>query len=223
LILPVAQSLRYGDAVSPRRPSSLSWGVSPAGAGSRRRRLDPSRDQAIQAAVLDVLSEVGYAGLTMDAVAVTAGVSKATIYRRWPSKADLLVSVIDTASNETLVVPDSGSLRDDLVALLTALAGVLAGPGGSASRALLGVMNQEPALEAAFRQGPMARWADAFLTVLERGEARGEFAPSDATSLGAEAGPAIFLLRWMISGGNIDEDLAIAVVDEVMMPLLRRH
>ena len=72
-------------------------------------------------AVLEVLADVGYAGLTMDAVAATAGVSKATIYRRWRTKADLLVSVISTASDQSLIVPDTGRLRDDLVALLTAL------------------------------------------------------------------------------------------------------
>jgi AcrR family transcriptional regulator len=169
-----------------------------------------------------VLADVGYAGLTMDAVALTAGVSKATIYRRWPSKADLLVSVIDTASDDTLAIPDTGSLRDDLVALLSALAGVLTGPGGSASRALLGVMSQEPALEAAFRRGPMARWAEAFLTVLGRAAGRGELAPSSAASLAAEAGPAILLLRWLIRGMDIDADVAVLVVDELMMPLFRR-
>ncbi|WP_170182503.1 TetR/AcrR family transcriptional regulator [Blastococcus colisei] len=169
-----------------------------------------------------MLAQVGYAGLTMDAVARTAGVSKATIYRRWSSKADVLVSLIDTASDETLVIPDSGSLRDDMVALLTALAAVLAGPGGSASRALIGVMNQEPALEEAFRRGPMARWAEAFGTVCERAVDRGELVASGAASLAAEAGPAILLLRWMISGMDVDQELAVAVVDDVMMPLLRR-
>jgi AcrR family transcriptional regulator len=206
-----------------RRPSSLSWSATRVDRRRRGRRPDPTRDLAIQTAVLDVLAEEGYSGLTMDAVAVTAGVSKATIYRRWPSKADLLVSVIESASDATLVVPDSGSLRDDLVALLTALARVLAGPGGSASRALLAAMKQEPALEAAFRNGPMNRWAEAFLAVLGRAVAREELRPSGATSLAAEAGPAILLLRWMISGQEINEDVATAVVDDVMMPLLRRH
>lgn len=84
-------------------------------------------------------------------------------------------------------------------------------------------MKQEPALEAAFRNGPMARWAEAFLTVLDRGVAREELRLSDATSLGAEAGPAILLHRWMISGGEIDEQEATAVVDDVMMPLLGRR
>jgi AcrR family transcriptional regulator len=180
------------------------------------------RDVAIQAAVLEVLADDGYAGLTMDAVAATAGVSKATIYRRWATKADLLVSVIDKASDDTLVVPDTGSLEDDLVVLLTALAGVLSGPGGSASRALLGAMNDEPALAAAFRAGPQARWAAAFREVYAGAVARGEIACGAGASLAAEAGPAIFLLRLTLSGRCLDEELAVGVVRDVMMPLLRQ-
>jgi AcrR family transcriptional regulator len=157
----------------------------------------------------------------MDAVALRAGVSKATIYRRWSSKADLLVSVIDAASDESLVVPNSGSLRDDLVALLTSLADILAGPGGRASRALLGALNDEPALAAAFREGPQARWAEAFITVFTRGVERGDIQPEAASSLAAEAGPGIFLLRWTISGADINAEVAAAVVDDLMMPLLR--
>jgi AcrR family transcriptional regulator len=211
----------YGNSVSARRPDSLSWGV-PATSGRPRRPLDPARNAAIHTAVLEVLADVGYAGLTMDAVAATAGVSKATIYRRWRTKADLLVSVISTASDQSLVVPDTGSLRDDLVALLTALGRVLAGPGGSASRALLGALNDEPSLAAAFHAGPLARWADAFMTVLNRAVARHELVLDEARSLAAEAGPAIFMLRWMIRGSGLDDDVAVAVVDEVMMPLLHR-
>jgi AcrR family transcriptional regulator len=158
----------------------------------------------------------------MDAVAAVAGVSKATIYRRWPTKGDLLVSVVNAASDQTLVVPDTGSLKDDLVALLASLSRVLGGPGGNASRALLGAMHDEPALSAAFRHGPMARWSDAFRDVFERAVRRGDVAPEAAASLAAEAGPAILLLRWTISGREIDEDLAVRVVEDVMLPLLRR-
>ncbi|WP_448624902.1 TetR/AcrR family transcriptional regulator [Geodermatophilus sp. URMC 64] len=191
----------------------------------RRRRgrpLDPSLDEAIRSAVLRVLSEVGYRGLTMDEVAMVAGVSKATIYRRWPSKVDLLVSVIDAASDDTLVVVDTGSLRDDLVALLGALTEILAGPGGGASRALLGVLDEEPALAEAYRRGPLDRWDRAFAAAFARAAARGEVPPDAGTSLAAEAGPSLVLQRWLLRGREIGPDLPAAVVDEVMMPLLGR-
>lgn len=185
--------------------------------------MDPSRDAAIQAAVVEVLASDGYTGLTMDAVAATAGVSKATIYRRWSTKVDLLVSVIDSASDASLVMPDNGCLRDDLVALLVALSRILSGPGGDASRALLGALNDDPVMAAAVREGPMERWRQAFQTVFERATQRGEVDRAAGTSLAAEAGPAIFLLRWTINGLEITDDLAVAVVEDVMLPLLLRR
>jgi AcrR family transcriptional regulator len=191
-------------------------------AATAGRRLDRSLDVAIRAAVLQVLAEVGYRRLTMDDVALAARVSKATIYRRWPSKADLLVSIIHEASDETLTVPDTGSLRGDLIALLTALTDILGGPGGGASRALLSAMTDEPALAEAFRRGPLHRWAQAFIAVFERAIRRGEFSPAVLPSMAAEAGSAILLQRWLISGQPVDSDVAQAVVDDVMMPLFER-
>ena len=185
------------------------------------RPLDPTLDARIRDGVLQVLEESGYGGLTMDAVAQTAGVGKASIYRRWPSKVDLLMSVVEELSVGDLVVPDTGSLRDDLVALLRSLAAVLAGPGGHANRAVLTVLAAEPALAAAYRSGPLRRWAEAFTTTLERGVARGEVAASAGTSLAAEAGPAIVIERWLLRPESIDPTTAAAVVDGVMMPLFR--
>lgn len=191
--------------------------------GRRRGRpRDPALHAAIQAAVLRLLGETGYAGLTMDEVAVTAGVSKASIYRRWPTKADLLVDVIETASDDVLIEGDTGSLRGDLIAHLRALARILAGPGGQASRALLGAINDEPALGEAYRRGPLARWSAAFAAAFERAVARGDVAPGAGTSLAAEAGPGIFVTRWIIGNRPLDDALAAAVVDEVMLPLLQR-
>jgi AcrR family transcriptional regulator len=184
--------------------------------------MDPALDAAIQEGVLEVLRGSGFAGLTMDAVADVAGVSKATIYRRWRTKVSLLVSVIDSASDVSLVGPDTGRLRDDLVVLLSSLATILAGPGGQASRALLGAMQDEPLLAQAFTAGPLARWSAAFAQVFQRAAARGELPPGAGNSLAAEAGPAIFVQRWIIRNEGMDEASAQAVVDEVMMPLLGR-
>ncbi|MGY1619417.1 TetR/AcrR family transcriptional regulator [Geodermatophilus sp. SYSU D00691] len=186
----------------------------------RGRPLDRALDGAIRKAALEVLSETGYRRLTMDEVAMVAGVSKATIYRRWPSKVDLLVDVVDAASDDTLVRVDTGTLRTDLVALLGALTEILTGPGGGASRALLGVLDEEPLLAEAYRRGPLARWALAFTDAFERAVARGEVPPGAGATLAAEAGPAIVVQRWIVGGLPLSEDLAADVVDRVMLPLL---
>jgi AcrR family transcriptional regulator len=81
------------------------------------RPRDAAVSSAIAGAVISLLREVGLSGLTMDAVASRAGVSKASIYRRWASKEDLLVDVIANLASEN-PVPDTGHLRDDLVELL---------------------------------------------------------------------------------------------------------
>ncbi len=184
------------------------------------RRRDPALDDAIQAAVVDVLATEGYAGLTMDTVAVVAGVSKATIYRRWTSKTDLLVSVIERASEDSLAAVDTGCLRDDLLALLASLVDMLSGPGGTASRALLTASTVDPALGTAFRNGPIARWSAAFQAAFMRAAARGDVAPTAGQSLVAEAGPSILIKRWLLADQPLDDALAEAVVDGLMMPLL---
>src|SRR5919202_884492 len=84
-----------------------------------RRRLDPTKDQAITAAVVDVLARLGFSGFTMDEVALTAGVGKAAIYRRWAGKTELLAGYTQGTIAGTLEASDHGSLRSDLVALLT--------------------------------------------------------------------------------------------------------
>src|SRR4051812_34768247 len=86
--------------------------------GPHRRPLDQAKDRAITAAVVDVLARMGYSGFTMDEVALAAGVGKAAIYRRWPSKTDLLASYTQGSIKGTLDVSDTGSLRSDLVLLL---------------------------------------------------------------------------------------------------------
>jgi AcrR family transcriptional regulator len=126
------------------------------------RRPDRSQDEVIQAAVLQVLAEEGYRGLSMDdAVARTAGSGKATIYRRWSGKEDLLASAVQATSIDSLVIPDTGPLRDDLVHLHRCLADVPTGPGGDANRALLGVLPERSALPEAYRRGPVSQQAGA--------------------------------------------------------------
>jgi AcrR family transcriptional regulator len=187
----------------------------------RNRPLDRTKDTAITAAVLDVLSRVGYSGLTMDEVAEVAGVGKAAIYRRWTSKDDLLVRFIDEAIIDVLVVVDTGSLRSDMVVLLNSVVAHMESPAGRANRALLSAIHDDPALAEAFYSGPLARWSAAFDELFDRAVERGEIAPGAGTSVAAEAGPAILMQRWLLGAAPLGGELVTTVVDRVMLPLLR--
>ena len=85
-------------------------------AATRRpgRPRDPQADEAIISAIVDVLAEVGFSGFTVEEVATRAGVGKATIYRRWSTREDLILAAAEQVMVQ-VEPPDTGSLRDDLV------------------------------------------------------------------------------------------------------------
>jgi AcrR family transcriptional regulator len=85
-----------------------------------------AREKAILAAVIGLLGELGYEGMTMDAVAARAHASKTTIYKRWPGKAELVRAAVDNyAAGRLTAAADTGSLRGDLMAVMDAMAGHL--------------------------------------------------------------------------------------------------
>src|SRR3712207_424037 len=172
-----------------------------AGRGGRPR--DPSRDDVIRAAILRLLGEVGYGALTMDAVAAEAGVGKATIYRRWRTKQDLVVSSI-TVMNEVLAAPvDTGSLEGDVRAIVHQWVEVINGPVGTAIRSLLPAMQQQPALRKAYRHGPLAAWSDSYERMWAQAEARGEVPAGMHWSVPAEATTALLVQRWLLTGDEV--------------------
>lgn len=183
--------------------------------------MDSARDKVIAAAVLEVLSEVGYRRMTMDQVAFAAGVSKATIYRRWSTKSELLISVLDVASQDAVTVPDTGELKGDLVVLLQSLLDVFSGPSGRATRAVLSAVIDDSALSDAYQRGPLERWSQTLAAVFDQAVDRGEVAAGAGATLAAEAGPAILVLRWLINGRELNDSVVTRVVDEIMMPLLK--
>src|SRR5215210_2965052 len=151
------------------------------------RPRDPSRDGVIRAAILRLLADVGYGALTMDAVAAEAGVGKATIYRRWRTKQDLVVDTIAELNRAEAMVPDTGSLQEDLRQMLRSLVSVISGPVGAATLSLLSTVPHQPALAEAFRNGPIGIWRSAFDEVWARAEQRGELQPGVSRTLSAEA------------------------------------
>jgi AcrR family transcriptional regulator len=185
------------------------------------RPRDPSRDGVIRAAILRLLADVGYGALTMDAVAAEAGVGKATIYRRWRTKEDLVVDTISDLHRGEARPPDTGSLEGDLRALLHSLVAVIASETGSATLSLLSTVPHHPALAQAFREGPLGVWRDSFSDVWGRAEQRGEVPPGMAGSTLAEATTALLVQRWLLTGRPVDAAYADEVIETVVLPLMR--
>jgi AcrR family transcriptional regulator len=185
------------------------------------RPRDPSRDGVIRAAILRLLADVGYGALTMDAVAAEAGVGKATIYRRWRTKQDLVVDTISDLNRAEATPPNTGSLEGDLRQMLRQMVGVINGPTGAATLSLLSTVPHQPALAAAFRNGPLAVWRHSFEQIWARAEERRDVPAGMAGSVFSEATTALLVQRWLLTGEPVDEAYADEVLDTVIMPLVR--
>ena len=140
--------------------------------------LQPGVTEAITAAVLDELAEVGYGRLSMDAVARRARVGKSALYRRWPSKQDMVLTVLGDFSVALAEVHDTGSLHGDVVATLEAMHRWLTHPRFAlVFPDLIAEAGRNPALAEAVRTAigePRRRLGAA---VLDRAVARGELPP----------------------------------------------
>jgi AcrR family transcriptional regulator len=108
--------IRSGTAVVGDTAGDPAAGEDPGRPATRRR--GESLESAIYDAALDQLARLGYSGLTMEGVAAAARTGKASLYRRWSHKDDLIVDALDAAMPHVGEPPDTGSLRDDLIALL---------------------------------------------------------------------------------------------------------
>jgi AcrR family transcriptional regulator len=185
------------------------------------RPRDPSRDGVIRAAILRLLAEVGYGALTMDAVASEAGVGKATIYRRWRTKEDLVVDTVSDLNAVEATPADSGSLEGDLRQMLHSMVATINGPAGAAVLALLSTVPHQPALAEAFRAGPLQVWRHSFEQVWDRAAQRGEVATGVHQSPLAETTSALLVQRWLLTGEPVTDAYADEVLDTVVLPLLR--
>jgi len=179
------------------------------------RPRDPAIDDAILGATLAVLADDGYTGLTMDRVASAAGVSKATIYRRWATRRDVLLAAVDQLS-ASVPAPDTGTLRGDLASIAHGLAAVFAAPStGPLVAALVGQAARDPDLADALRTGFLAARRAAAVDALRAAEVRGEVCDVNL-EVAVDLLAAPFYYRLLVTGAPIDDALADDVVDAVM-------
>ncbi|MCX5405299.1 TetR/AcrR family transcriptional regulator C-terminal ligand-binding domain-containing protein [Streptomyces sp. NBC_00335] len=137
-------------------------------------------DAAIRDAVRELVPRVGYAGLTMDAIAAKAGIGKAAIYRRHSSRGELVFSVL-VHGRRSPDLPDTGTLTGDLTALAGLILGIFSDPvTAAAAPGLLADVRQQPDVAARFQETFIAEERAQIAEMLERAHQRGELtAPAD--------------------------------------------
>ena len=178
-------------------------------------------DEAIRDATLELLATEGYANLTMSGVAGQAGVSTATLYRRWTSKLDLVIAVLQARAEER-PVPDTGSLRGDCRAILrdvveasqTTNAGPIL-PG------LVGEIGRNPELADALRTNLIAPRRAAFVQVLERAAARGELRAGLDHELVIDLLIGPLYHRLLMTGAPVDDRAADALARLVIRAIAK--
>jgi AcrR family transcriptional regulator len=186
------------------------------------RPRDPAADRAILEATLVLLAEQGYADLVLLDVAKRARVSTATLYRRWPSKAPLVLDALRTLIL-TVPLPNTGETRQDLILFLKERMQTAGSPLlTQVIPALVAEGQRNPDLATLFwsLQAPVRQLA---FTLFERGIARGDLPASLDRELALDLllGPITF--RQFISGAALDPALASAIVDAVLYGLAQQR
>ena len=177
------------------------------------------RDSAICDATLELLVEVGYDRMSMDAVAARARASKATIYRRWPGKPELVLDAVRSRAPGLVVPADTGSLRGDLVAYVRTLIERLE-RNVHVAAGIACHLRTSPALMAVFREHAVSVERARVRAVLDRAVARGELPAGTDPLLLHEVAGALWFHRVLVVGGPVDDEFVAHVVDDVLIPLL---
>ncbi|MFI0452655.1 TetR/AcrR family transcriptional regulator [Actinomadura sp. 6N118] len=173
--------------------------------GPGRPRSQTAR-RAILTAALTELEDQGYAALTMQGIAARAGVGKQTIYRWWPSKADVVLEALVDLAETRISVPDEGSLPADLMAFLDATF-----RQQGQRPILIGLMAQallDPAFAAAFRDRFLFTRRAALRQIVDRASVRGEISPDIDPELVIDIVYGVLWYRLMLDHAPLDKTAA---------------
>ena len=192
-----------------------------SGEQRRGRPRDPSRDEAIIDASIDLLVRDGYDRLSVEGVATAAGVGKATVYRRWDNKADLVIDAMATLKPSIDTI-DTGSLDGDIELMVVASC-------SRTSQRLLQVMvsicsalPREPELLEAFKTRFTEPRIALITEMLVRARNRGEVGPDVDVAMAASLVPSLMLQRVLTTGQPAGRVYAEQVVGSVLLPVLGR-
>ncbi|MBE4734126.1 MULTISPECIES: TetR/AcrR family transcriptional regulator [Streptomyces] len=199
------------------------WTTAPAPTVSPRRR-GAVLERAILDAALEQLSTVGWSGLTMEGVAAGAQTGKAAVYRRWPSKEDLVADALQAGLPRFEEAPDLGSVRDDLLALCRQAREAMFSRPGFALRSVIHECDtmQAERFHGVIIEGVVEPTVKLLREVVERGIRRGEVRPDAANGYVFDAIPAMMMYRSKMCGSEWNERDIEEMIDQLMVPLLRR-
>ncbi|MFV8752973.1 TetR/AcrR family transcriptional regulator [Nannocystaceae bacterium ST9] len=192
--------------------------------GQPGRKRDPSRDAEILDATLEVLAEVGAAGLTMDLVAARAGAGKATIYRRWASKTELVIDAVAHMKRTQVDLehlPDTGTLRGDLLGLFKPQSNDERERKLAIMNGLASLLSQDQSFADAANAAVVQPWADAQLALMQRALERGEIAATADIGTLALVMPSMAAYRTLVQRKPIDLAFIVGLIDGVLLPALR--
>lgn len=208
----------------------LPVGADVAGPASTRRRGDDLLD-AIYAAVLDELAEVGCQALTIEGVAKRAQTGKAAIYRRWADKTELITGTLDALLPRLAELPDTGDIRDDLLVVFRTMVGFFNSPTGAALQRIFADTARACPMFSPVEDGSsslkeikervVARRTEMLYALLRRGVERGQVRPGAVCQRVVDTGPALIMTRCMVGGGTVSDRDVVEIVDDVLVPLVR--
>lgn len=190
-------------------------------AGSPLRGV--AREQAILDAAIELISEVGYEKVTVDAIAARARASKTTMYRRWTGKSDLVADALRRQAQGTEPsVPDTGTLREDLLDTVREIAQTLVGGPGPSLIGLLEAIRDDATLRGLISSQISGRSHEVGHTICTRASDRGERINIDHSDAVLDLAFAQVFTHTLFHGGIPDAPAFERLVDEVLLPLLHR-
>ena len=189
----------------------------PDGGAPRGRPRSPEADRAILDATVELLAERGLAAMSIEEFAARAGVGKATIYRRWPSKGLLALDAFVSSFAAQQPLPDTGTLRGDLVAALLAwVRAVTETPIGSVLAGLIGEAQHDPSLRAAWRDRVLEPLRRQHRIMLERAMERGEIPASVDQEMVLDLFFGAAQHRLLLGHLPLDDAFVVGVVDAIL-------
>jgi AcrR family transcriptional regulator len=187
----------------------------------RSARLGGVREQEILRATYDLLAEVGYEALRLDAVATRARASKATLYRHWPGKAQLVADAVRMCKATNHDCPDTGSLRGDLIAAAEMMSAAMTTEDGPLFAGLVMAMLNDPEFAAEMRSMQESKRSTT-VAIHARAVKRGEISAESDPNLIDEIAPAQMFMQCFARGEPLDGPFILHLVDDILMPLLTR-